>query len=59
MTTPFRLLVIALSAGSMTGMATLNQPASADGQPPCVAAENWVRTHRDALPTSYDAFATP
>lgn len=57
MTTSVRLLVIALSAGSMTQMGTLQESPSAAGQPPCVAAANWVRTHRDALPRSYDAFA--
>ncbi|HEX9691025.1 MAG TPA: bacteriocin fulvocin C-related protein [Gemmatimonadales bacterium] len=55
MTTSVRLVVIALSVAPMAQVATRVQPGSSS-QPSCVVAHNWVQTHWDALPTSYDAY---
>ena len=57
MTTSVRFLVIALSAGTMARMITLDPPRSTTGQPACVTAKNWVRAHPEALSSSYDVYS--
>ncbi len=56
MITPFRLAVVAVVGGISHLAVNTLQPFEVE-EPACVAAENWVQAHPEALTPSYADFS--